>query len=48
MKIHLKFMLFLAFLSVFWAKNRGKFAPKYLFDSLNEGAEKVNSPEKRG
>jgi hypothetical protein len=28
-------MLFLAFLSDVWAKNREKFAPKYLFDSLN-------------
>jgi hypothetical protein len=28
-------MLFLAFLSDFWAKNREKFAPKYFFESLN-------------
>jgi hypothetical protein len=35
MKIRLKFMQFLAFLSDFWAKNREKFAPKYFFDSLN-------------
>jgi hypothetical protein len=35
MKIRFKFTLFLAFLSDFWAKNRGKFTPKYFFDSFN-------------